>query len=53
METVTDVLLLDLLTCFGLFISFYTVRQRTEIGIRNKFANTIQILWLLIKLMLL
>ena len=45
-----------LLTCFGLFgISFYTVRQRTkEIGIRKiNGANTIQILWLLIKPMLL
>ena len=45
-----------LLTCFGLFgISFYTVRQRTkEIGIRKiNGASTLQILWLLIKPMLL
>ena len=45
-----------LLTCFGLFgISFYTVRQRTkEIGIRKiNGAGTFQILWLLIKPMLL
>ena len=44
------------LTCFGLFgISFYTVRQRTkEIGIRKiNGAGTFQILWLLIKPMLL
>ena len=45
-----------LLTCFGLFgMSFYTVRQRIkEIGIRKiNGASTLQILWLLIKPMLL